>query len=545
MAPEATSEPAWSAPADALGPYLNAVRRHWRLVLSVTVLAVLIAGITLERSSQSYSATASILVTPLPEGDSGFVGIGTIVDSGDPARAVQTAAALVNTPDAAARAAQALGKGWTAGQVSAAIAVAPLGASNVLAVTATAPTAAQAQRVATIYARSAIAYRAGVVQSQIGASIKQLQARLNQLGSAGAGSAQAAALASGLEQLRSIQGTGREPTLSLSQTAGAATANGASKALILLLALLGGFAVGSVAALALETFSRPVRDREEITSLFPVPVLAALPVVPGANRSHGVAPWDVPPHVFEQIRMLRVQLTLSGTKRVVMVTSAGVGDGKTTVAAALAAAFSEAGRTVMAMDLDLRKPHLAELLGVAYANGTTQRPTVGGARDVPRLPGVKVVPAPEGGLPQFEALAGRLPTILDEARNAADVVIVDAAPVGEVSEALRIATMCDDVIFVAHPRRTDRRRLVLARDLLQRAGKQPIGLVLVGESGLPRGHESYAYAMSPMEGNGAALGYALDEPAGVTADGLKADARLGPAAAGRPPARGRGRAREP
>ena len=127
-----------------------------------------------------------------------------------------------------------------------------------------------------------------------------------------------------------------------------------------------------MAALALETFSRPVRDREEITSLFPVPVLAALPVVPGANRSHGVAPWDVPPHVFEQIRMLRVQLTLSGTKRVIMVTSAGVGDGKTTVAAALATAFSEAGRTVMAMDLDLRKPHLAELLGVAYANGATQ-----------------------------------------------------------------------------------------------------------------------------------------------------------------------------
>ena len=287
MGPEATSEPAWSAPADALGPYLNAVRRHWRLVLCVTVLAVLIAGTTLVRSGQSYSATASILVTPLPEGDAGFVGIGTVVDSGDPARAVQTAAALVDTPDAAARAAQSLGKGWTAGQVSAAVAVAPLGASNVLAVTATAPTAAQAQRVATAYARSAIAYRAGVVQSQIAASINQLQARLDQLGAAGAGSAQAAALASGLEQLRSIQGTGREPTLSLSQTAGAATANGASKALILLLALLGGFAVGSVAALALETFSRPVRDREEITSLFPVPVLAALPVVPGANRSHG------------------------------------------------------------------------------------------------------------------------------------------------------------------------------------------------------------------------------------------------------------------
>ncbi|MGZ4177578.1 MAG: P-loop NTPase [Solirubrobacteraceae bacterium] len=546
MALEPTSEPAWSAPADALGPYLNAVRRHWRLVLSVTVLAVLIASITVERSSESYSATASILVTPLPAGDSGFVGIGTVVDSGDPARAVQTAAALVDTPDAAARAAQSLGKGWTAGRVSAAVSVAPLGASDVLAVTATAPTAAEAQRVATAYARGAIAYRASVVQSQIASSIQQLQARLDQLGSGGAGSAQAAALASGLEQLRSIQGTGREPTLSLSQTAGAATTNGASKALILLLALIGGFAVASVAALALETFSRPVRDREEITSLFPVPVLAALPVVPGANRLHGVPPWDLPPHVFEQIRMLRVQLSLAGTKRVVMVTSAGVGDGKTTVAAALAAAFSEAGRTVTVMDLDLRKPHLAELLGVnPSSNGTTQRTTRGGAHEVPRLPGVKVVPAPSGGLPQFEALAGRLPTILDQARKDADLVIVDAAPVGEVSEALRVATMCDDVIFVAHPRRTDRRRLVLARDLLQRAGKLPIGLVLVGETGLPRAHESYAYAMSPMEGNGVGRGHPVAESAAVTrdADGVEADPARGPSATGRP--RAQGPARKP
>ncbi|MGH2896805.1 MAG: hypothetical protein ACRDPM_26545, partial [Solirubrobacteraceae bacterium] len=294
MAHEASSDPAWSAPADALGPYLNAVQRHWRLVLAVTVLALVIAGITIQRSSSSYSATASILVTPLPEGDAGFVGIGTVVDSGDPARTVQTASALVDSPEAAARAARALGKGWTAGSVSEAISVAPLGASDVLAVTGTAQSAAQAQRVATVFARNAIAYRAGVVQSQISASISQLQARLNQLGTGGASSPQAAALASGLEQLRSIQGTGREPTLSLSQSAGAATSNGASKALILLLALIGGFAVASVAALALETFSRPVRDREEIASLYPIPVLAALPVIPGANRSHGVAPWDVP-----------------------------------------------------------------------------------------------------------------------------------------------------------------------------------------------------------------------------------------------------------
>ena len=143
------------------------------------------------------------------------------------------------------------------------------------------------------------------------------------------------------------------------------------------------------------------------------------------------------------------------------------------------------------------------------------------------------------GAERAQALAEQLPMILAEARENADVVIVDAAPVAEVSEALRVATMCDDVIFVAHPRRTDRRRLILARDLLQRAGKEPIGLVLVGETGLPRGHDSYAYAMSPMEGNGAGHGHSANEPA--DGDGVAATPDRAPA--GRPRARGRAHGR--
>lgn len=495
----------FSARNDAIGPYLQAIYRHWRLVLLVAVLAVLIAGFTAQRAGQTYSASASILVTPLPQGDAGFVGIATVVETGDPARTVQTAAALIDTPEAGARAAELLGKPWTQGGVMTAVTVTPLGASDVLAITAQASSATAAQRVANAFAQGAIAYRASVVQGQIQASITQLQARLTQLGRAASASAEAGALATALEQLRAIQGTNREPTMSVSQTAGVATANGASKALILLLALIGGLAVGSVAALALETFSRPVRDREEITKLFPLPVLAAIPEVPRSRKQVGTPPWALPPEVFEQLRMLRVQLSLSNAGPVIMVTSAGAGDGKTAVAAALAAAFAEADRAVLLMDLDLRKPELADLLEVdkAVVNGAGRQAETAAPIDVPRLPGVRLMRAPAGALGQLERLMDRLPLVLAEARKSADVVIIDVAPVGEVSEALRLAPLCDQVVFVARPRHTDRRRLVLARDLLARAGAVPVGMVLVGkETGLPKGHHSYAYEMSPASANG-------------------------------------------
>ena len=64
-----------------------------------------------------------------------------------------------------------------------------------------------------------------------------------------------------------------------------------------------------------------------------------------------------------------------------------------------------------------------------------------------------------------------------------------------MSEALRVAPMAETVVFVARPRHTDRRRMILARDLLSRAGVRVAGLVLMGQS-LPRasygGYHSYA-----------------------------------------------------
>jgi Mrp family chromosome partitioning ATPase/capsular polysaccharide biosynthesis protein len=504
MALDVGGDTALSVSAEqAVGPYLRAVRRHWRLVAAVSLLAVVIAGVTIYRIGSTYTTTASILVTPLPEGDAGFVGIGTVVDTGDPGQSVQTAAALIDNHPGAQAAAKQLGRPWTESSVFEAVTVAPEGASNVVDITATASTATEAQRVANAFTTDALAYRAAIVQGEIARSIAALQAELDQVHTSASSPAETQTLATSISQLKSAKGTGGEPTLSLAQSAPLPTGpNGASKELILFLALVGGFALGSVAAVGLETFSRPVRDREEIAAIYPLPVLAALPLVAGRRRTHGTPPWALPADVFEQLRMLRVQLSLAPEGRVIMVTSAGAGDGKTTVAAALAAAFAEADQSVILLDLDLRKPDLRRLLGVDEAvepEGLSPRAPAGVPVSVPKLPGVRVFPTPRGDMSTVETLVQRLPLLIAQARRAADFVVVDSAPVGEVSEALRIAAICDQVVFVARPRHTDRRRLTLARDLLERAGRSPVGMVLVGkETGMPRGDHGYAYSMSPM-----------------------------------------------
>jgi hypothetical protein len=114
------------------------------------------------------------------------------------------------------------------------------------------------------------------------------------------------------------------------------------------------------------------------------------------------------------------------------------------------------------------------------------------------LPGVRIIPAPRGDFAKFETVIKRLPEQLARARRTASCVIVDTAPVGEVSETLRIAPMCDQVVFVARPRHTDRRRLIVARDLLDRTDAPTAGLVLVGQdAGMRSGYYSYGYSTRP------------------------------------------------
>src|ERR1700761_5393575 len=100
----------------AIGPYLRAIRRHWKLVVAVTLLAGVIAGYTASHGGKTYQASSSILVSPLPEGQSSTLGIDTVVDTGDPARTIQTAAALIDTQQAAQAAAKILRHRGQAGE---------------------------------------------------------------------------------------------------------------------------------------------------------------------------------------------------------------------------------------------------------------------------------------------------------------------------------------------------------------------------------------------------------------------------------------------
>jgi capsular exopolysaccharide synthesis family protein len=472
------SPPAAGAGEGALSPYVRAVRAH-RLLFALVVLAALagaVAWVTL--GSPEYKSTARLLVTPLPQDDRQFLGFELLRDSGDPTRTVQTAAGLIESRQAADRTAQVLGSDWTGKKVEKHIQVNPEGESNIVTITGTDDSSKGSARLANTYVKSALSSRRKALDRQITFEIDRLRSQ----GTNGARTR--------IGNLQALRERG-DPTLSQAQKAVAPDEkSGPPAPVVVVLALIAGLAIGTGAAVILELTAERIREEEDAIAIYPLPVLARLPHLPGRKRKppKGAVGWFMPPQIREGFRTLVVQLEREQEERVLMIMSASTADGKTTSSVNLAASLAAAGHRVVLMDLDLRKPDVARTLGMRSEHALTnlvdpQATLAGLVRPAPGFPSLSVLAtgaARPGDYALVEALARRLPELIAEARQSADYVVIDTAPLGEVSDALRFADEADDILLVTRMGKTKQRNLEMVRELLDRAGKVPRGFVLIG-----------------------------------------------------------------
>jgi capsular exopolysaccharide synthesis family protein len=445
----------------------------------VTLVTIALAVGWNHTRTRDYQASAQILVTP--QGDnSATAGLPILAESVDPTRTLTTASTMLTSPRAARLAAERLGHGATTEAVQEAVTVSPQGNANVVLATATAGSPETAAKIANAYADAALSVRRDTLHDQVETKLSGAQARLKALDAPD--SAAAAALADEISTLQSIE-EGQDPNFSLLQAATEpAAASGKSTALIIVLSVFIGLALGIGAALALEQIDRRVRDEDELTETTSLPVLARIPV----DRRHNEDAATPPAGATEALRALQIQLEARGrNSRAVMVTSASEGDGKTTSTLALARTLVAAGRRVILLDFDLRKSEVGERLGVRSDLLRMLR-NDGDLDDVlARVDGIRnlrVLSAPPvgdaGAL--FQAYSRRIPELIEQARAAADFVLIDTPPLGRVADALRIAARADDVLLVARPGNTDRRELALAQEMLDQLAIMPTGLVVVG-----------------------------------------------------------------
>jgi capsular exopolysaccharide synthesis family protein len=160
--------------------------------------------------------------------------------------------------------------------------------------------------------------------------------------------------------------------------------------------------------------------------------------------------------ISEAYRTLRTNIAFSGIDseiRTIMITSARAGEGKTTTAANLAAAYAQADKEVILVDADLRKPMLHYLFNVSNRGGLSSiLANQYGVRELIRdthIHNLSVItsgPIPPN--PSEMLASNRMGQLLQELSEIYDVVIIDSAPALAITDAQVVAAKCDGVLLV-------------------------------------------------------------------------------------------------
>jgi capsular exopolysaccharide synthesis family protein len=242
-----------------------------------------------------------------------------------------------------------------------------------------------------------------------------------------------------------------------------------------------GFLLGLVLAFVLEGLSGRVRDTKEVERDLGTPVLGSVPMIRD-GKGMLVSRDDPANAAAEAFRMLRSALLYRAQDdtRVIMVTSGGIGDGKSTTAANLAVTLAQADKKVILVSADLRRPSLHEYFDVATDKGLAQALSNGGhppvvATGVENLALIPSGPPVEASAHLFETNA--FPAMIRTCREQADFVIVDAPPLA-ISDPLLMAPYMDGVMLVIDASQATRGGLERIRDMLGRIGFTPFGAVL-------------------------------------------------------------------
>jgi polysaccharide biosynthesis transport protein len=260
--------------------------------------------------------------------------------------------------------------------------------------------------------------------------------------------------------------------------------------------LFGGLLFGIALAYLLESQDDSLADSFQVEELARVPVLGLVPFHKREARTRtdgGLAtessPFLTDPDgaTAESLRSLRSGLTLSGAGRrlkLLAITSALGGEGKSYTVYNLGLAFAATGIKVLIIDADLRRPRQDALFRVERGSGLSNLLAgIGSFNDVLRphsvVPNIFLLTAGQTTPLASELLeSGEIEKILQAAREQFDLVLVDNAPVLPVADPVQVASHCDGTIGVLRSGQTSRKALRRFVQILARNRIHLLGMVI-------------------------------------------------------------------
>jgi tyrosine-protein kinase Etk/Wzc len=275
---------------------------------------------------------------------------------------------------------------------------------------------------------------------------------------------------------------------------------------VYLIAFVAGLAIPALSIFALEALNDKINNRQELEKLIRTPVVGEV------GHSFGKEALVVKPNtrglVAEQFRIIRSNLQYFLTsipKPVILVTSSFSGEGKSFISTNLGAVMSLANKKTIILEFDIRKPKVLAHLNIPKKPGLTNyllgKVTAGELPvPVPNYDNLFVLPC--GPVPPNPAellLDPKLDELFAYLREAFDVIVIDTAPVGMVSDATALSRFADSTLYIVRQGYTFKKQIRLIDELHANGQLPKVSIVLndikmgSGYGYYGRGNYGYGY----------------------------------------------------
>ena len=520
--------------------YARAIKRRWKITAILIVLGLITAWLTFSAPKKGESSTTFSATTTLYSTGTSSISIG----SSTATAGLQTLAAFVTVGEVPDRVAREIGFEGESSTLASRIEAEADDKTGLMSITATSPKAPEATLLANTFASELIGLMredASRVRTQdaqaISEQMRSLEREIEDLenriasgsGEEGVLSAQRdskvdsySVLSDQHQQLTSgnVESVGLEIVEEGRAKPTASSGLQAPRQLParLVLAAILGLLLGVATILVLEHLDMRIKDKGEAEEQFELPVLAEIPVIPRRRREKlAVSETGERDPIGDAFRFLTAALSLSGATRVsamrthegaeqeasdvgnrsesppktILVTSSSPGEGKTTIVANLAAAFSELGLKVIVFSCDFQRPKIHAFLGVENEGGLVEAlhegatpPILNGHLKATTLRNVQMIPSGDYPSNPGELLSSHLmQKALAEAQELADVVLIDTAPLLAAGEATLLFPEIDGVLIVSRAGSTTPDAASRTRDVLKRLDAPMLGVVLNAAEG--------------------------------------------------------------
>lgn len=493
-----------------LRDYLNVIRaRKWVIIQAVAIVTLFALAVTFTQPPV-YQGEAKVLIS---EKDTSAALLGTVLPelSSQPERGLLTQVELMQIRPLAENTIRKLGLEETPEELLDRVHVTEVGKTNIVVVVAEANDPEQAADIANSMAEEYVTWSQEVKRERIKAAADEVEARLEdakdqilELGRKIEAEGKTddldaelqiatgtyTTLAEKLEQLRINEqletGSGRIVSTAVVQTQQVAPKPLRNTALGLAVGLLLGLGL----AFLYEYLDDTVKSTEELERLYGAPVVGTIPIEKfdkGERRRLTIVDTPGSP-AAESYRVLRNSLdflNFEQNMKTLLVTSAAPAEGKSTVAANLAASLAQAGNKTVLVSCDFRRPTTEQFFNVNNMIGLSDVLT--GAHSMKaalQRPGDEQLLIMTSGKmpPNPSELLGstKMKELIESLEEWADWVIIDTPPLLAVADPAAVARWTDGVLMVTQAGKSTRDAAKKAVEMLEKVGAKVAGVVVWG-----------------------------------------------------------------